>query len=212
MYYNKNLFINERIRTQVKRLEKRQLIFIISVAVGTVALFVGALILLVAVGNEYFPVGCLIPAVGATTLAIMFTGLGITTKRIDNLRSAQTEQLKDTVYGEKYAALLQTGRKCGKLGYIIVIPAAALSLIVSLVLAIIFPDKIYFAYLGFIVPLFSVCVIDLIALSRNRKEIKKLENDLIDLFAKQYEIESAKANAQAETQNTGAPGNAAKTE
>ena len=45
-----------------------------------------------------------------------------------------------------------------------------------------------------------MCIITLIVLNRNRKEIKYMENDLVDFFAKQYEIEAAKAQEKAQAE------------
>lgn len=201
MYYNKNLFVNEQFYTQAKRLEKKQLICVICIAVAAVVLTIAVALPLMLVIGTSFPIGYVTPALAAVLFSALFAVIIPISKRLNKLCLTQTEQLKSTVYGEKYAALLQEGKKCEKVSYCLVTPSVVLSVIVSLVLAIIFPYEFYYSYLGFLGTAFVFCLISFIVSNRNRKQIKNMENDLVDFFAKQYELANAEAAAQTNEKN-----------
>ena len=197
MYYNKNLFVNEQLKTQFKKLLKKQLIVLFSIIAAALVLYIGTILQLVMLVGKNFPIGYAIPALGATLFVALFAANLPIANRLNKLRAAQTEEMKDTVYGEKYAALLQAGKNCEKLSYYLIIPSVVLSLIISLIVSIFFPYEYYYSYFGLLLSsFFLVCIVFFIPLSRKRKAVKNAEIDLADLFAKQYEIENTKEPQQ----------------
>ena len=200
MYYNKNLFVNEKLRTQVKKLLTVQFVTLLCIIAVALAVFIGATLFIVLLAGKNFPVGYAIPALGATLFGALFAVNLPIANRLNKLRATQTEEMKNTVYGEKYSELLKTGKECERLGYYIIAPAVAVSLIASFIIAVFFPYDYNYSYIGFLAPLILVCLISLIPLSKKRKAIVNAENDLIDLFDKQYEIANAEERDKAEAE------------
>jgi len=197
MYYNKNLFIEERIKDEVIRLEKKQLVSLLVIIASTLLLCLGALIYMIVFFNGEFPCAYLIPALAALSFAVLTAVIAPLSKRIGKCRIEQTEQLVKTVYGQKYAALLQTCKSCQKINYAVLCAIFAISFSASLALSIVFPYE-YYSYLGFLLPLLILGGVAMIVLKRVHKKAVLQENDLIDFFDEQYEaaIAAESSNAQ----------------
>ncbi len=185
MYYNKELFVNEEIKANYDKLNKRLTALLISLILSIVFVSLAVIITLGIKFSETFMTGYAMAILGTLIFAVMFSLVLPCRMKIDILRNKQAEELKGQPVYEKYAELLKSGRKLNKITDGITFSAVAIAIIAVWVLAAIFPYDFWCAY-AFVFP---ILICNLILLTRRSKieQIKELETEILRELHKENE-------------------------
>lgn len=176
MYFNKELYINEEIRAKEKRLNKLQTALAISITISFIAIYIACVVPLRIKYAEKFMAGYAIAILYTSVFVVIEAVVFPISAALRKLKVKQTEELKGKPIYNKYVALLYAGRELYKVNNCIAICATAVGLVVTWILAIIFPYEIYV----FVPCMLIVNVCNLIILIRNGKikQIKYMEEEI----------------------------------
>ncbi len=191
MYYNKELFVNEEIKTKYKKLLKLQTVLALSIVLSIAAIWLACFVALLIMYDD-FMYGYLFAAFGTLLLVAVFAALIPCAVAMNKLRAEQTEAMNGQPIYDKYVVLLQAGRKFAKSNNCYALAVVAVCLIVAWVLAIVFPYELYIVALPFVV---AGITANLRTIFENRKvkEIKSMENEIAAELSKNVENENGDA-------------------
>lgn len=177
MFYNKELFINDEIKSEYKRYEKLLNVLVISIVVSFVVVWIAVLVTLGIKFRGEFKDGYAMAIFASVIFVVLFVLVLPFQKKFDVLRNKQTEDLKGQPIYEKYVELLNSGSKLNKITNYITLGATIISLILVWVLAVIYPHSFY-VFFAFLIPLI-VCDLILITRSKKISQIKLSENKIL---------------------------------